>query len=306
MDRVWDRENSRMVMSSLCFFKRPYLVALGEEFPNFRPPTGCVRTFVKNIVPGSCCKTQWIRIPWDVTCTFALFKQASQSASVAPEDFTTLGLHWTHTAHDPTPSSRALVSAPRDRSRPGPAPSPAVSFCPLRPGPAPSPCGLARPRGSLPVMPRARPPRLPGNARFPCIWARRFRRGDGVAGPPAALARAPGLLGLWERPGRGHLRGDDGGLQLCGASRDDSPARLVAWASRDPQSPSALLWPQAHPGHGRWVPSANSWGSTVIQPGVGSPGEDVIIMIVNIYWTLTCAGIAKCFIGMNSLNNSER
>lgn len=196
-------------MSSLRSFKRPYLVALGGRFPNFCSPpvaSGWKCWFLDPVltilITGPCPKLTESEFP-EIESGNLLFWNKPRSR---------LG----------NLKSDTNFRAPSDLTPPlGPAPRPP----PL--GPAPSPCSLARPCGTLPVMPRAWPPRLPSNARSG-PRAAGVRLGNGSGGGPAALAGASGVLGFRERPGRGHRGGDDGGPQLYGASPDDFPTCLIS------------------------------------------------------------------------------
>ena len=125
--------------------------------------TGCA--FVKNIAPWTL-PLDWIRIPWDGTWKSTFLKQAGQSSWKPRGEFTG--------RTGPRPSSPPLL-ARLAQAQPSPRPRPLS----LR---------LSRPRATLPVMPRAQPPWLLGNARSPSHPAT-VRSACGWAMGPRALPR---------------------------------------------------------------------------------------------------------------------
>lgn len=198
---VWDRENSRMVMSSLCSFKRPYLVASQISVP---PPVASGH-LLKILIPGPCPKLSESESPeMEFGNPHFLNKRPSRLGNRKSD------------IHKP------LVSADRSLN----APCRTVPWWPASPRPRPQPQSRVSSQDTSREAPR-RPLWLPGNAQSLPLAAG-VRGVDVAPRLPSALAGTYGLLGLCARPGRGHPGGDDGGSQLYGAIPDEFPTCLVS------------------------------------------------------------------------------
>lgn len=171
-------------MSSLCSFKRPYLVAFQISVP---PPVAS-RHLLKILIPGRCPKLSESESPeMEFGNPHFLNKRRSRLGNRKSD------------IHKP------LVSADQSHkvSRLTP------PWWPASPRPRPQPQSRVSSQDTSRDAPR-RPLWLPGNARSLPLAAR-VRRGDVAPRGPSALAGTYGLLGLCARSGRGHPGGDDGG-----------------------------------------------------------------------------------------------